>query len=168
MTMEQAMLVSVLLSPVIAVAISLWYQHRKERRDTKRWVLSTLLSTRHSAVTDEQVRALNLIDLVFHDAQKVRVLWHEYFDMLNNEGLNNPNGFTQRRKKSLELITEMARHLGYGKEITHLDVDRVYFPIGLGDQNRRSQEISDELLRVLRGTQGFAITPRSEEPPERR
>lgn len=80
--------------------------------------------------------------------------------MLNNEGLNNATGWSQRQTKNLEMITEMARVLGYGKEITHLDVDRVYYPVGLSQQSQRSQEISDELLRVLRGSHGLLVAPR--------
>ena len=44
----------------------------------------------------------------------------------------------------------MAKALGYGKAITHLDVDRVYYPVGLGHQSQTVQEIAEELLRVLR------------------
>lgn len=158
-------ILAVILSPIVAVLVTLWYQHRKERRDSKRWILTTLLATRHSPITDETVRALNLIDIVFHDAAQVRALWHEYFGMLNNEGLNNPSGWSQRQKKNLEMITEMARTLGYGHAITHLDVDRVYYPVGLGQQAQRAQEISDELLRVLKGTQGLVVASGPSEPP---
>ena len=156
---------AVLLSPVIAVLVTLWHQSRKEKRDAKRWIVQTLMATRHSRLTDEAVRALNLIDLVFHDAPTVRRLWHEYFEMLCNEGLNNLQGGNTRSKKSLEMLTEMARVVGYGSSVTHLDVDRVYFPQALGDQEQRTREISDELLRVLKGSQGLQIQPRLEAPP---
>lgn len=165
--MQVVNIVAVIFSPIVAVLVTLWYQHRKERRDSKRWILTTLLATRHSPILDETVRALNLIDVVFHDSNRVRELWREYFDMLNNEGLNNPSGWSQRQKKNLEMITEMAHALGYGNEITHLDVDRVYYPVGLGEQAKRGQEISDELLRVLKGTQGVVVAPRMPEIPPR-
>lgn len=165
--MQALSIVAVLMSPVVAVLVTLWHQHRKERRDSKRWILTTLLAMRHSPIMDESVRALNLIDIVFHDSRSVRTLWREYFDMLNNEGLNNPSGWTLRQKKHLEMITEMAHALGYGKEITHLDVDRVYYPVGLGEQAKRGQQISDELLRVLKGTQGLAVAQRAPELPPR-
>ncbi len=155
---------AVLLSPVIAVGVTLWYQSRKERRDAKRWIVQTLMATRHSPITDETVRALNLVDIVFHDSRTVRGLWHEYFDMLGNQGLNNPQGWSARQKKNLEMLTEMARALGYGAAVTHLDVDRVYYPQGLGDQAQRTREISDELLRVLKGSQGFQVLPRPDTP----
>ena len=153
-------LFAILLSPLIAVLITVWLQNRKENRATKLWVFNTLIATRHTPVIDENVRALNMVDVIFHDCAGVRKLWHEYFDMLNNEGLNNQNGWQTRQKKNLEMITEMAKVLGYGQAITYLDVDRVYYPFGLGEQSKRAQEISDELLRVLKGTQGLQLSRR--------
>ena len=124
-------IVAILLSPAIAVLITLYLQKRREKRNQKLWIFNTLIATRHSPVIEENVRALNMIDVVFHDSPRVRQLWHEYFDMLGNEGLNNKLGWSQRQKKNLEMITEMAKVFGYGEAITHLDVDRVYYPVGL-------------------------------------
>ena len=70
--------------------------------------------------------------------------------MLCNEGLNNTGGWSQRSKKRLELITEMAKSLGYGKAITHLDVDRVYTPQYFGTQFQRNEDIANEFLVVLK------------------
>jgi hypothetical protein len=158
--MEILTIFAILLSPVIAVLITMWLQTRKEGRAGKMWVFTTLYGTRHDPIRDENVRALNMVDVLFYDCSEVRKLWHEYFDMLNNEGLNNPNGWNARQKKNLEMIREMAQVLGYGKTISHLDVDRVYYPKGLGDQSARAQEISNELLRVLKGTQGLQVSKR--------
>ena len=155
-------IIAVALSPVIAILVSLWLQDRKEKRQLKQKIFETLIATRHATMTEDNVRALNMIDVVFHDAERVRSLWREYFEMLNNEGLNNENGWTVRRNKNLELITEMAKTLGYGKAITHLDVDRVYYPTGLGNQSARAQEISDELLRVLRASGGVQFITRDQ------
>lgn len=154
-------IVAVLLSPIIAVVVTLWYQSRKEKRDTKRWLFGTLIATRHSPLTEESVRALNMIDVVFFNSQPVRKLWREYFDMLNNGGLNNPVGWAARSKKNLELITEMAKVLGYGKEISHLDVDRVYYPEGLAGAAATQSELYQELLRVLKATQTLQLPPRT-------
>lgn len=153
-------IVAILLSPLIAVLVTLWFQRRKEKRDAKLWILNTLVSTRHSGPTDEKVRAQNMIDIAFRDSLEVRRLWHEYFEMLYNVGLNNPLGWQQRQKKNLEMLTAMAKDVGYGKSISHLDIDRVYYPEGLGKQDARAEAISDELLRVLQGSQGLAVSPR--------
>jgi len=151
---------AILLSPIIALLISMYLQTRKERKKAKMYLFSTLISTRHSPITEETVRALNMIDVLFYDKPKVRQLWREYFEMLYNEGLNNPLGWEQRQKKNIELIHEMGKCLGYGKSISHLDVERVYYPVGLGQQRDRIEELFNELLRVLKTSGGITITPR--------
>lgn len=149
-TIEIITALAVLLSPVIAVGVTLWYQGRKERRGSKFWVFNTLIGARHSPLSDQNLRALNLIDVVFHDDGDVRRLWHEYYDMLNNAGLNNPAGFATRQKKNLEMLTKMAATLGYKATITHLDVDRVYYPVALAEQAARNQELSELGPRFFR------------------
>ena len=63
--MEILTFCAILLSPVIAVLITVWLQNRKERRATKLWVFNTLIATRHDPIKDENVRALNMVDVVF-------------------------------------------------------------------------------------------------------
>ena len=153
-------IVAIVVSPIAAVLITMFLQSRKEKRAQKLFIFNTLISTRRAPINEETVRALNMIDVVFHDCSGIRKLWHEYFDMLNNQGLNNPLGWPQRQKKNLEMITEIAKVLGYGKEISHLDVDRVYNPTGLFDQSNRATEISVELLRVLKASGGLNFSPK--------
>ncbi|MGH8235094.1 MAG: DUF6680 family protein [Rhodanobacteraceae bacterium] len=162
-------ILAILLSPVVAVLITVFLQNRKERQDQKLWIFNTLIGTRHSPIVNENVRALNMIDVAFHDSVHVRQLWHEYFDMLNNAGMNNPNGWHQRQNKNLEMITEMAMVVGYGAAITHLDIDRVYYPTGLGEQSQTSREIAVELLRVLKASDGIQFIAKEHAPknPER-
>ncbi len=160
-------IVAIVVSPAIAVLISMWLQNRREKRQQKFYILSTLLSTRHTPITDENVRALNMIDMVFYNNTKIRELWHEYYDMLANEGLSNPLGHEQRQKKNQDLIFEIAKSLGYGKAITHLDVSRVYYPVGLGEQLQRSEELANELLRVLKESRGLQVIPKNQEYQKR-
>lgn len=152
--------VALALSPLIAVLVTLWYQQRRERRNSQVWVFNSLIGNRHTPLNHDAIRALNLIDVVFHDNAKVRQLWREYLDMLGNQGLANPQGFQQRQTKNLEMITEMAKALGYGRTITHLDIDRIYYPQGLVNYDQRGEDIANELLRVLRNTEAFQASPR--------
>lgn len=55
----------------------------------------------------------------------------------------------------------MAKVLGYGKEISHLDVDRVYYPEGLAGAAATQSELYQELLRVLKATQTLQLPPRT-------
>jgi len=148
-TLAIASLLAILLSPLVAVLVSTYLQNRKERRDHNLFLLGALIAIRHNPVGDETIRALNTIDVVFHDAPSVRKLWQDYFAMLNNQGLNNPMGRQQWQKKNLEMITEMAKVLGYGKAITALDVDRVYTPIALEERNEKNAALVDGFIRLL-------------------
>lgn len=150
--MQLSVVIAIIFSPVVAVLITLWVQHRKEKRQSRLWILSTLIANRHQPLNPDNIRAINMIDFIFHNNQEVRRLWHEYYDMLSNAGLNNEMGWKQRSQKNNELITEMAKVMGYGKTISHLDIDRIYNPSGNVDQLLASQEIQKELMRVLKNT----------------
>ncbi|MEW6602601.1 MAG: DUF6680 family protein, partial [Nitrospirota bacterium] len=88
---------AILFSPIIAVLVAKYLQNRKSKKDHKLYIFSTLMAARHSPINDEVVRALNMVDVAFCNDEKVRKLWHEYYDMLNNEGLNNPVGYKARQ-----------------------------------------------------------------------
>jgi len=141
--------IAILLSPIIAVLVSIWVTKFREKRQQQFILFSTLMSTRHTPIRDEQVRALNLIDVLFSKNKKVRKLWHEYFDMLGNKGLDNELGWEQRGKKNIELIHEMGTSLGFGKAISQMDVDRVYIPVGLAQQGKMQEELIKGFIRFL-------------------
>jgi hypothetical protein len=163
--MNAISIIAILLSPLIAVMVSIRVQDWKEKRHHRRYIFSTLMSTRHQVISDEIVRALNMVDVAFLNKRAVRRLWKEYLEMLNNEGLNNPLGWEQRSQKRLELIQEMAKAVGYGKKISHLDVTRFYMPVGLVEDRQRSKEIGDELLRVLKESHGIKLVQKGQPEP---
>lgn len=101
-------------------------------------------------VTDEMVRAFNMIDVIFHDEKKVRDLWHEYYDMLNDPTYRTDAGFKQQDEQRRKLISEIAKVLGYGKEISTHDINRVYIPEGLAQSAQRTEMILNVLLDVLK------------------
>ena len=155
--MEIVNLIAVLLSPVIAVLVSIYIQDRAEKRKSKTYIFNTLIMYRNRAPNEELVRALNMIDVVFLKNKTIRTLWKEYFSMLSNDGLSNPVGWTQREHKNLEMLTEIAKVLGYSKKLTSLDIERVYFPIGLKDQLESNAEISNELKRLLKESKAISL-----------
>ncbi|MBI5582627.1 MAG: hypothetical protein HY892_02270 [Deltaproteobacteria bacterium] len=154
-------IVAIFLSPVIAVLVTLFWGKRTAAINEKRKVFSILMANRHNVAIEAQAQAFNMIDVVFYRDKKIRQLWHELFDLYNNEGLDNPLGWEVRKKKLIELLTEMAKVLNYGT-ITHLDVDRIYNPKGLFESKNIGNLISFELLRVLKSTGGLQVTPKQE------
>src|SRR3989304_256833 len=147
-------IIAVMLSPLIAVLISDRLEKMREKRRDKVQLFSTLMATRHLPFNFEAVRAQNMIDTVFYNCPDVTRLWREYFEMLSNQGLNNELGWKQRNKKNLEMLQKMGAVLGYGNALSHLDIDRVYYPEGIANQIVRSELIANELLRVLQASAG--------------
>jgi hypothetical protein len=153
---------AIALSPIIAVLVSICIQNRKEARNHKYWILTTLISNRETPLTIENVRALNMIDITFHKSKNVRKVWKELFDLYNNPSMNSELGGKQRKTKNLELIVEIAKELGYKKTITAFDADRIYIPQGLAEQMEKNNQLIDELLRVLRASGGVQFLPRDQ------
>lgn len=153
---------AIILSPIIALAISSKLQDRKENRQHKMNIFTTLVGEKHVPISEEKVRALNMIDIVFSDKPSVTKLWREYFAMLTNDGLNNFNGNKLKEEKYQELIYEMAKILGYEKNVNLLDISRIYYPQGLFQKYLRNEEISTELLRVLKASSGFKLVPNND------
>ena len=102
--------IAVSLTPFIIWVIGIHYQNRKAKNDAKRTLFFPLMKNRkNSIIPKERVDALNLIDVVFQDDNKVRKAWKEYLDSLNAKSPNhdNNNAFL------LDLLSEMAISLGY-------------------------------------------------------
>src|SRR6266496_2164632 len=73
-------IIAILVGPIIAVGITLWWQNRKEKRDAKKILFVRLMAQRKTTPpTYDWVQALNLIDVVFADDRSVVDLWHELF-----------------------------------------------------------------------------------------
>jgi len=149
--MEWINVFAILLSPVIAVSITLWYQNRSEKRKTKRELFFTLMKHRNSIhIPPEYVEALNKIDVVFYNQEKIITLWVQYFDNLSSA---NPN-LSKRGHLHIDLLSAIAKHLGY-ENLKQTQIDRYYEPQLYQNQLLRQQEISDELLRTLKNSENY-------------
>ncbi len=165
--MQIVSIAAIIISPVVAVLISMWAQNRNEKRNKQFGIFNILMSQRQEKANESIVGALNMIDVAFHDSDKVRALWHDYYyDMLGKEGHNKPTDWSHKNRLKLEMLTEIAKVLGYGEAITHLDVDRVYSPTALDRRAERQEEIEKELLRILKSVESIEVKLKSEKNEE--
>jgi hypothetical protein len=149
--MQWINIVAILISPMFAVCITLWYQNRAEKIKTKKRVFFVLMKHRNSIhIPPEYVEALNSIDVVFHNQQEIINLWVRYYDSLSNP---NPN-VQQRGHLHIDLLSAIAKHLGY-ENLKQTQIDRYYEPQLYQNQLARQQEISDELLRTLKASEHY-------------
>lgn len=153
--MEIINIIAILLSPVIAVCITLWYQNYKSKRSAKMNLFLTLMANRRTFPPPYSiVNGLNTIDVVFHSHSSVLDLWHQYYDSLHQKAENVD--WEKQNHLYLDMLTEMARILGY-KNLKQTETDKFYTPIAYGQQYEISQELQNEFLRVLKGTSHFLM-----------
>lgn len=150
-------IIAVLTSPIIAVGTTLWYQSRKEKRETKRKLFFNLITDRNSnTITKSYIDSLNSIDVVFYGDKKIRDCWRKYYESLIAQPFNSQNS----AHLFLDLLSEIGFDLGY-KDLKQSDIDRFYYPSGLAHEHLKKDELQNQLLRVLKSSQSFS----SDMPP---
>jgi hypothetical protein len=103
-----------------------------ERRRHKLHVFATLMQERASIASLEGVRALNLIDVIFHDSREVREAWAELFLSYDSARKLPPHVQEERLRK---LLLTMANDLGLGEQLRTDDFGRVYYPSALAEED---------------------------------
>jgi len=142
---DWAIVCATLLGPVLAVQAQKWVERATESRRRRRWIFDTVMANRATRLADENVKALNLIDLEFRRRRipssrdrAVIEAWHELFGELT-QGLagagNNPDLATINRWNDrcndlyVRLESAMARALGF--RFTDEQLRRgIYYPRG--------------------------------------
>lgn len=152
-------IIAILAGPLAAVWITFAVQSRRDHRAAKMHTFLTLLSERKKLYTPAGVDALNTIDVVFADNQKVLNLWHKYYGLLLFPA-NEERGHTW-----LEMLQEMAFDLNYPR-LTQTTLDKFYMPQGHVDDYQRQQRLTEALLRVLEQTEKVLLVPKDKETPK--
>jgi len=135
--------------PVAAVIITLWYQQYAEKRAAKMRLFVSLMGHRKSVpIAPEWVNSLNLIDVVYADYPKVVERWHVLYDVFQVR----PWNAERYAHASLELLSEMAKSLGY-KNLAQTDIDKFYVPEAHTQVAGQQNEVLTEFLRVLKATE---------------
>jgi hypothetical protein len=154
-TIEITTVIALIAGPTIAVALTLWYQRRGEKRSAKERLFAVLMAHRGSIPpTVEWANALNLIDVVFQDNLPVVNKWRELYDLLNRPTVQINWG--QVGHGRIELLSEMATALGY-RRLKQTDIDRFYAPQAHADQATIQGDLQKEFLRVLKDTKSLHV-----------
>jgi hypothetical protein len=113
-----------------------------EKRRIKLNVFGALMEQRAMYYSQDAVRAFNLIDIVFIDNRQVRDAWAELFASFDSPKAI-PNHEVMRRYRAL--LSAMAKDIKLGDDLRLDDIERVYFPTALQEE---------EQLRVCFENQG--------------
>jgi|SRR5579883_300286 len=149
--------------PIAAVAITLWYQRRAEKRGAKLRLFVSLMGHRKSVpIHPEWVSSLNLIDVVFGDCPRVVERWRDLFQIIETK----PFAPERFERSKLDLLSEMAKVLGY-KKLPQTDIDKFYVPEAHAQYAVKQGEVQEEFLRVLKATDHMGPKPRAVEKTKR-
>lgn len=142
---------AIIISPIVAVGTTLWYQNRKEKRDAKKKLFLNLIAHRGIVPrTKEFLDSLNSINVVFYADNHVLDAWNKYYDSL----IGFPFDQQSNAHIFLDLLSTIGDNLGYGKlKQTHFD--RFYSPQSSANQQQMLNEIHEELLRVLKNSESY-------------
>jgi hypothetical protein len=99
-------------------------EKQSERQRQKIVLFTTLMQDRTEIYSEDSVRALNLIDVVFNESRSVREAWSELFLALNMNPLINH--LTEERLR--KLLSAIANDIGLADGLRIDDIARVYSP----------------------------------------
>lgn len=148
-------LVAIIVGPIAAVVVSDYRETRKAKRKAKQDLFLALMAHRRS-LHPEWIAGLNTVDVIFFDVPDVIQAWRTLFDLLHSSEVN-PHTDDKIRHAILDLLHEMASHLGYPR-LRQTTLDRLYSPRGQGEFEQRNNEIQAEWLRVLKATANLNVT----------
>lgn len=99
-------------------------ERSQERQRNKLFVFATLMQERSAIYSEAGVRALNTIDVVFHDSRAVREAWAELFLTFSLNPI--PNHVLEERLR--RLLASMASDIGLGDNLKTDDFGRILQP----------------------------------------
>ena len=122
-------IVTALISGLLATIVTIWWQRKSELRKEKMKIFETLMSYRYMIFAQECVNALNSIDVVFYKDSAVRKAYSDFLQEAAKKPEFNPN----IPDKHLKLLEEMSKSLGL-KDIHWDDIKQSYYPSGLSER----------------------------------
>ncbi len=127
-------IVTALISGLLATLVTIWWQSKTQIRKSKMKIFETLMAYRYMIVAEPSVHALNSIDVVFYKDENVR---RAYTDFLN-EAAKRPEMNPNTLDKHLKLLEEIAKALKLNN-IHWDDIKQSYCPNGLFEKIQEEQ-----------------------------
>lgn len=132
-------LIAVLVSPLFAVKVSQYLQNKEQSRKDKMQIFQCLMTYRKIGwATLGAVNALNSIDIIFSDSQKVLDQFHTW-----QNKCKNTTSLEDIYEGQCKLLQAMADELGYKDKITWDIIQDPYYPDGLAQQIEKNTQIQN-------------------------
>lgn len=143
-------IIAIVIAPIAASVIAVWFQNRSEKRKDKMYIFKVLMTSRIYGWTPEKVNVLNIIDIVFSDDKKVRAAWKDLSDKYNVE---NPDQLHLKKieQAQYKLIEAIANSLGYKNTITWEEIQNPYIPRGMIEQIENQKNMQQMYAEAIYG-----------------
>lgn len=129
-------IVTALISGLLATLVTILWQQRTRIYISKMKVFETLMSNRYLISSEESVKALNSIDVVFYKDNLVRTAYKEFL----NEADKKPELNANIGDKYLKVLEEISKSLRLGS-IHWDDIKHTYYPNGLSDKLQEEEAL---------------------------
>jgi hypothetical protein len=123
-------------------------ERHQERQRRKLEVFSTLMQERAAIYSENGVRALNTIDVVFSDSRAVRSAWALFYHDVDPRNSVPAHAQAEHLRQLLEAI---AKDMGLENEFRIEDFNRIYFPTPLWQDRLIKQIERQQVLTRLQG-----------------
>lgn len=124
-----SILISTVLSGIVATVITLWWQNRSEKLKLKRDIFVTLMAYRFRLSHAESVKALNSVQAVFNDSNAVLSAWRAFKYAADKQ----PYIEQDLIDAHITLLEEIGKVLHY-KNINWKEIKSSYYPKDLAEQ----------------------------------
>lgn len=121
-------IITSLLSGVLATVLTLVCQKYGENKREKRLIFETLMAHRYMISDQDNVEALNRIEVTFYEHKEVRAAWKDFIKA-TNDTTKDPTG-ASIEDAYIKLLEKIAAVIGYEK-IRWDEIKKYYFPKGL-------------------------------------
>lgn len=147
------LVVTALLSGLVATLVTIWWQRHASLRNKKMQIFETLMSHRYMITAQESVLALNSIEVAFYKEKKVRDAYVAFLAATEKPLDTNP----PIMDKHLKLLEEMAKALKL-EDLHWDDLKHYYYPSGLAQKTHE-----EEMLRKVQLENAVQVAQRNEE-----
>lgn len=154
-------LVAILVGPLVAVVVTRIMDNRSAEKTRHYQVFRDLMRTRAAKISPAHVDALNLVEIEFHNAPKVKEAWQRYMENLAAqtpaESGAQSNFYLRREQLFIKLIQEVANKVGL-KSVDITDaMTNNYFPVGWQNEQQEQEQVRRLLIAMLSGAKPLSV-----------